>query len=165
MSSDGEPLEPIPPFILEGLIDDAETSESRADAEDETSAAALRKVVLKKLSLRGKSSPNHFGSETPSPRSEDQQDSVSVSIDPQFLDSIGESPRGVMAMLNRGRETTREQQQQRKSSSRSSPSTAAHAANAARLAMNSIIRLNIGGQRFATTLPTISKYPDSMPGG
>ena len=157
---DGEPLEPIPPFILEGLIEDAETSESRAEADEEQSAAALRKVVLKKISLRGKT-PAIVESDT----SDDQNDSVSVSIDPQFLDSIGESPRGVMAMLNRQSNPAAKRGSQGRSSPQSqhtSPSTSAHAANAARLAMNSIIKLNIGGQRFATTLPTISKFPDSM---
>ncbi len=171
---DGTPLEPLPLAEMEfreAVVEDAETSESHgAGEEDEVPKLPLRNVVLKKVSLRHQSASNanSGGERTPSPRPEDEsQESVSVSIDPHLLDSIGESPRGVMAMIrSRGSRTAEEVSFRKIKRASGGAGIPANSANPPLSPTGSnpdtMVRLNIGGIKFATTLATICKYPDSM---
>jgi hypothetical protein len=186
---DGEPLESSsllePGELREMMVEDAETSESHGgggDGEEEESKNRLHKAVLKKVSLRrgaGADAANASaesapvsGENTPRPESEE---SVSVSIDPHLLDSIGESPRGVMAMIrSRGSNGgTEEGGRRRKSANQQGHNQTNNNSNSNINNVNSsstwvpgpdvkIVRLNIGGSRFSTTLATLCKYQDSM---
>jgi hypothetical protein len=90
-------------------------------------------------------------------------------IDPHLLDSIGESPRGVMAMI-RSKSSAPDEIGRRRRSSNQGASSQGGASSSANGSTTTwvpgpdvkIIRLNIGGTRFATTLATLCKFPDSM---
>lgn len=147
--------------------EDAETSESH---EDDKGKAELRKLVLKKKIVKVSSGSLLSEPVSPVPENAEEmltevnndaakivddkdEDSV-VSIDPNLLDSIGESPRGILRMLKSP--NTRNDDREHNNSSSGVVDDGMSASD--------IIRLNIGGTKFSTTLPTLRKFPGSMLG-
>lgn len=121
---------------------DAETSESQVE---DSAGILLRNQRSKGGSLRKEQQDG--------PSEVDESlESTSVMVDPHLLDSIGESPRGVLRMLN-------DSKNRRAPSPSLSPSSSLRQSASA---PNTIAKLNIGGCRFTTTTHTLTTYPHSM---